>query len=166
MSFKLNDYIRQIRSETIHSTIRIDELLKAAEKDDTQYLEGQTIGIIGKQVYDSLLTRVAPAEIQPIYNKLAGYRLVDELYLLHRGKYVRWIRNDSQPPKLENGGIVADIKITDNGVVILCKLGSRFIHYRFNDCLTYQKLTQDEMMVITAYTAISRSNTGEDSSSS
>jgi hypothetical protein len=155
MAFHLQQYIQNARNESAtQPAINIDELLRAAENEDTQYLEGQTIESISKRIYDSLCCRVHPNEIQLLYSKLAGYRYVDELYLLHRGKYVRWIRNDANPPKLENGGIVTDIKITDTGVNILCKFGSRFMQYKFNECVTFQKLSKDEMLVLSAYTAI------------
>jgi hypothetical protein len=144
--------MNQVREEPVHSTISIDELLESGEKDHTQYLEGYTIEKIGRQIYDSLHSQLPAGEIAVIYGKLTGYRYVDELYLLHRGKYVRWIRANSH--KLETGGIVVDIKIMDTGAVILCKLGNIFTQYKFNECLTYQKLSKDELLVLTAYTAI------------
>ena len=147
--------IKQLRNEaSTHSTIHIADLLKDVSNDQTQHLEGQTIESIGRSIYDSLLLRVSVDMIPSFYEKLSGFRHIDKVYLLHRGKYARWIRNDSTPPKLENGGIVVDTKITDNGVIVLCKLGSRFTQYRFNDCITYQKLTPDEMLVLSAYSAI------------
>jgi hypothetical protein len=147
--------IEQFRNDaSTKPTINIAELLKDVSNDQTQHLEGQTIESIGRSIYDSLLLRVSGDMIQPFYEKLTGFRHIDKVYLLHRGKYARWIRNDSAPPKLENGGIVVDTKITDNGVTVLCKIGNRFTQYRFNDCITYQKLTPDEMLVLTAYTAL------------
>lgn len=147
--------IKQLRNDaSTKPTINIAELLKDVSNDQTQHLEGQTIESIGRSIYDSLLLRVSSDMIQPFYEKLTGFRHIDKVYLLHRGKYARWIRNDSTPPKLENGGIVVDTKITDNGVTVLCKIGNRFTQYRFNDCITYQKLTPDEMLVLTAYTAL------------
>jgi hypothetical protein len=149
--------IQQLRNDaSTQSTINITELLKDISNDQTQHLDGQTIESIGRSIYDSLYLRIPITILPSFYEKLAGFRHVDKVYLLHRGKYARWIRNDSDPPKLENGGIVVDTKITDNGVVVLCKLGSRFTQYRFNDCITYQKLTPDEMLILSAYTALSK----------
>ena len=137
------------------STINIAELLKDVSNgnEETQHLEGQTIDSISRSIYDSLLLRIPRDMVQTFYEKLTVFRYIDKVYLLHRGKYARWIRNDSIPPKLENGGIVVDTKITDNGVIVLCKIGSRFTQYRFNDCITYQKLTHDEMLILSAYSA-------------
>ena len=47
--------------------------------------------------------------------------------------------------------IVLDIKIMDTGVHILCKTGCRYIQYKFDECLTYQKLSTDELLLFTAY---------------
>ena len=147
--------MKQYRNDaSTKPTINIAELLKDVSNEHTEHLEGQTIESIGRSIYDSLLLRVSGDMIQPFYEKLTGFRHIDKVYLLHRGKYARWIRNDSTPPKLENGGIVVDTKITNNGVIVLCKIGSRFTQYRFNDCITYQKLTPDEMLVLSAYSAL------------
>ena len=154
VSFRLHDEINKARIASREvSTINIEELLRVATNGQPQYLEGNTIETISKTVYDTLVNRVPNTHLQLIYEKLIGFRFVDEVYLLHRGKYVRWIRNDSISNKLEIGGIVVDIKITDCGVNVLCKLGARFTQYKFNECLTYQKLSQDEMLILAAYTA-------------
>jgi len=146
--------INQYRNDaSTQSTIDIAKLLKDVSNEHTEHLEGQTIESIGRSIYDSLFLRLPRDMVQPFYEKLSGFRHIDKVYLLHRGKYARWIRNDSTPPKLENGGIVVDTKITDNGVIVLCKIGSRFTQYRFNECITYQKLTPDEMLVLSAYSA-------------
>jgi len=153
--FCINDEIKKAQIEQMRQpTIDINELLKASENEHTQYLEGHTIDSIGQELYNSLVYRVSQEQIREIYDKLSGFRLVDEVYLLHLGKYVRWIRNDTNPPKLETGGIVIDTKITDSGVNVLCKLGSRFTQYRFNECITYQKLSRDEMLILMAYSAL------------
>jgi hypothetical protein len=69
---------------------------------------------------------------------------------------VRWLRLASEP-KLTNGGIVADIKFMDNGTHVLCKnvLG-RFIQYKFDDCMTFQKLSVDEQLILMAYEHIAK----------
>jgi hypothetical protein len=147
--------ITQLRNDaSTRPTINVAELLKDISNEQTQHIEGQTIESIARSIYDSLSLNVPANMVQPFYEKLAGFRYIDKVYLLHRGKYVRWIRNNTAPPKLENGGIVVDTKITDNGVVVLCKFGSRFTQYRFNECITYQKLSPDEMLVLSAYSAM------------
>ena len=60
-------------------------------------------------------------------------------------------RGATAPCSLTNGGIVVDVKFLDNGTHILCKNGLRFIQYKFDDCLTFQKLSADEQMVLSCY---------------
>lgn len=84
--------------------------------------------------------------------KLVGYRYVDELHVLHKGKYVRWIRKDTPTPQLMAGGIVVDVKFGDAGVNVLVRTTSgRFTQYRFDKCLTYQKLTDEEQLILMLY---------------
>ncbi len=131
----------------------VDALLRNATEDLS--LAGYTPELIGKEIYESLDEHFDDELIiGPLYSKLSGYRFVDEVYRVHRGKHVRWIRIFTRDGKdvgagyLTNGGIVVDVKIQNNGVYILCKSGNRFVQYRFDDCLTYQKLSMDEQMIL------------------
>jgi hypothetical protein len=89
--------------------------------------------------------------------KLAGYRYVDELYQIHRGKHVRWLRYKigerplaEDAMRLTNGGIVVDIKFGENGACVLVRVPGAgfFTQYRFDECLTFQKLTDEETMIL------------------
>jgi hypothetical protein len=142
----LKDLFEQAQSDdSLASSIDIDRLLTSLETRNTDYLEGQTLRSINQDVFESLAgiaTRNAHCQ------KLVGYRFVDEIYQLHKGKHVRWIRTE-YPEKLMVGGILVDIRFTDNGVNLLCRLHSgRFTQYRFDQCLTYQKLSDEEQMIL------------------
>lgn len=72
-----------------------------------------------------------------IERKLNNYILIDEIYQLKLGKYIRWI---SQNGKLTNGAILIDIKFTDNGTHILCKAQrGNIIELLFDNCVIFQK---------------------------
>lgn len=84
--------------------------------------------------------------------KLKGYRYVDEIKDLKYGSFIRWIPiTDPNNLQLKYCGIICDIKITDNGVLIVCK---NFMHrcYSFimDKCLIFQKLTNQEQIIISA----------------
>ena len=50
------------------------------------------------------------------------YRFIDELPDLHYGSYIRWITiKDPENIKLTNGGIVCEMKVGDDGIIIVCK---------------------------------------------
>jgi hypothetical protein len=84
--------------------------------------------------------------------KLKGYRYVDELNDLKHGCFIRWIPiTDPSYLPLHHCGMICDIKITDNGVLITCK---NFMHrhytFKMDECLIFQKLTTQEKVIIHA----------------
>lgn len=131
----------------------IDRILDAVESDRTDFLEGRTTADIHREIYDSLAaTGLPPPEILLRARKLSAYRHVDAIYQLHRGKFVRWIRRADAGLALSNGGIVADVKFGDDGVQVVCRLfNRRHVQYAFDDCLTFQKLSTDEQLILSLY---------------
>ena len=85
------------------------------------------------------------------YSKLAGYRLIENIYELHKGKHIRWIRYNT-PNKITNGAIVAEVKFCDNGTHVLCRtIQNRVFQIKYDECLIYQKLTTGEQLILMAY---------------
>jgi hypothetical protein len=84
--------------------------------------------------------------------KLKGYRYIDELSDLKYGSFIRWMPIiDPTNLTLNQCGIICDIKITDNGVIIVCK---NFLHrhytFKMDEVLIFQKLTPQENVIISA----------------
>lgn len=84
--------------------------------------------------------------------KLKGYRYVDELDDLRHGAFIKWIPiSDPNYLPLHHSGMICDIKITNNGVLITCK---NFMHrhytFKMDECLIFQKLSTQEQVIITA----------------
>ena len=170
-----NLIISEKQNPDLQSTIDIPTLLLAAENVDMDDLGNRTLSDISREIVQALQNINLPAEkIPEICGKLAEYRLTDQVYQIQKGKHVRWIRaGGCRPPatpcsttsldlvggrrgatapcSLTNGGIVVDVKFLDNGTHILCKNGPRFIQYKFDDCITFQKLSSDEQMVLSCY---------------
>lgn len=143
----ITELIKQARDDpALLSKINAVELLRSVKND---FLENQTIESISANVYDSLVQLPLKKEIIKGHcERLVGYRFVDELHLLHKGKYVRWIRHDA-PEKLVKGAVVVDIQFGDFGANILCRLMTGdFLRYRFDKCNTYQKLTDEEQLLL------------------
>jgi len=91
-------------------------------------------------------------------NKLKGYRFVDELNDIKYGAFIRWIPlgNPEYLP-LHAGGIICDIKITDNGVILLCKnFMNKYYQIKMDECLVFQKLTSQELILLAALDHLSR----------
>ena len=134
---------------SIAATVDMNALLAASENVDMDFLGNSSLADIAKEIHDVLqFQEFADDFLEKCCMKLVEYRYVDKIYQLHKGKHVRWIRIGQDAPSLTNGGIVTDIKFLDNGTHILCKNGPRFIQYRWDDCLTFQKLSADEQLVL------------------
>ena len=137
--------------------IDINELLNSLENKNNDYLENKTLTDINNDKYFALSQiNLSKENVQQYCEKLAEFRLVDEVYELHKGKYVRWINiEDDANFKLQSGGFVFDIKFLDNGVHVLCMNNSRrFVQYKFDKCLTFQKLSMEEQLILMAYDEI------------
>lgn len=145
------------KDPTLLSTIDIDSLISNVDIENAPYLlqtqkeiEMQILGVI-VPLYknnDTLLD---------LCKKLVGYRYVDELYQIHRGKHVRWLRYKiGERPltedalRLTNGGIVVDLKFGENGACVLVRVPGAgfFTQYKFDECLTFQKLTDEENLIL------------------
>jgi hypothetical protein len=163
----LRELIKQERTTGSRhiEALNVQDLLDTASNSldpDMDYLGNQTLLDISTAVYRSMVEEgIEPSKITAHCEKLAEYRFVDELYQLHKGKYVRWIRRShvtdgdgkmhAKTHELSNGGIVAGVKFLESGTNITCVKNGRFMQYRFDECLTYQKLSDDEQMMLTCY---------------
>jgi hypothetical protein len=151
-----SDEINQIfenakQDPSLFSTMDIENLLDTIENEANDYLENKTTQDIANKIMEELQeAQLSNDEIEKMYKKLLGYRLVDEIYELHKGKHVRWLRKQNK--KLTNGGIVVDIKFLDKGIQVLCvNSKQRFIQYKFDECITFQKLSTEEQLILMAY---------------
>ena len=137
------------------STEQIEEWVKEIKESASElphYLDNKTLDTILQEKANALKKHYIP---KFLLEKIEDYRYVDEINELFRGKYVRWIRLDMKTPFLTNGGIVMDIQFLDNGIQVLCRNSvNRFIKYKFDECLTFQKLTDEEMLLLSVKSQI------------
>jgi hypothetical protein len=123
------------------------------DKVDTEYLKpGCQHTMIQEMMQAIQEFGISTEKTHILCEKLTEYRLVDQIHLLHKGKHIRWIRAGDD--KLTNGGVVVDIKFLDTGSHILCKNGPRFLQIPFDDCLIFQKLTADELLLLHCYSML------------
>jgi NDP-sugar pyrophosphorylase family protein len=142
---------KAMNDPTLFSTMDIEKLLESIESDKNDYLENKSMKIITEEIYEKINGISIQQKTKYEYcQKLIGYRLVDDVYELHKGKHIRWTREAS--PKLTNGGIVMDIKFLDTGTHVLCMSnGNRFIQIKFDECIIFQKMTLEEQLIMMAY---------------
>ena len=151
-----NDEVKEIfesamKDPSLLSTINIESLIDNIEDDANNYLEEKTMEMINDDIFNIIKNISISIEDKKKYcDKLVGYRVVEELQELHKGKHVRWIRKNNG--KLTNGGIIVDIKFYETGTQILCMgNGRRFIQYKYDECFTFQKMSEAEQLVVMAY---------------
>lgn len=139
----------QISAEQIEEWVKE---IKESASELPHYLDNKTLDTILQEKANALKKHYIP---KFLLEKIEDYRYVDEINELFRGKYVRWIRLDMKTPFLTNGGIVMDIQFLDNGIQVLCRNGvNRFIKYKFDECLTFQKLTDEELLLLSVKSQI------------
>jgi hypothetical protein len=148
------------RDPSLYSSLDIVALLNSVDTSRHAYLENQTTKTVLDDIYESLngLTCTAP-EKEILYSKLTEFRFVDDLTHIQMGKFIRWIRKDKTPFRLTNGGLVVNVKFSDSGAVIVCKCtGNRFTQFKMDECLCYQKLSTEELLLLMAYENIGKSS--------
>lgn len=145
------------RDPTLFSTMDIEELLNSIESEKNDYLENKTMSDITNEIFDNIYELdISVEDAKTLCNRLIGYRYIDEVRDLHKGKHIRWIRINKES-SLTNGGILVNIKFLDNGVHIVCKNSlNRFIQYKFDDSITFQKLSVEEQLLLMAYENLSK----------
>jgi hypothetical protein len=136
------------------STIDIDKLLESIETDKNDYLEKKSGKEIENEVYDIINELDIGREKKLDYcKKLIGYRYIDNISELHKGKHIRWIRNNN----LTNGSIVVDVKFLDNGTQVLCMNALRKFHQiKYDSCILFQKMSLEEQLILMAYAYIDK----------
>lgn len=96
--------------------------------------------------------------------QLETYKYVDDLNDLRSGSYIRWIyigedeenkeyySDDPEDFHLNKGALFCDVKITDDGMVIVCKTfnGVFFQMLMNGDYLIFQKLSRQEHLILKA----------------
>lgn len=140
--------------ESLQEKKKKKELLtKALENEKNESIINLTTKKIKEMNLNIIKELHLPRDIILNYmKKLNGYRYIDELNDVKYGSFIKWIPIlDPKYLPLNAGGIICDIKITDNGVMIICK---NFMHKHFqikmDECLIFQKLTSQELILLSA----------------
>ena len=137
----------------------VDNLLKALNNDQNEYLIHLTTAKI-KQMKIEILKELhlSQEDMLEILQKLREYKYVDELSDFRTGAFIRWIPiTDPENIYLTGGGIVCDIKITDKGMMVTCKnFARKYYQLKPDECLIFQKLSQQEQVLLAALDHLSK----------
>ena len=139
----------------------INKLMYALDNEDNENI----LNLTSKKILEINLSILKELHLEKqvtidYLKKLKGYKYVDELKDLKYGSFIRWIPIiDPNYLPLHYCGIICDIKITDNGVILICK---NFMHrhytFKMEECLIFQKLTNQELVLISALDHLEKEN--------
>jgi hypothetical protein len=135
------------------SELDIEKLLSALEDDDNTELLDLDMKKINIDKVDILSKLELPkTQYNDLLKKLKHYRYIDELPGMRYGSYIRWISiKDPEKLKLTTGGIVCEMKVGDNGIVVVCKNNfNRFFQFNMPETLIFQKLNEQELVLLSA----------------
>ena len=139
----------------------VNNLLKALDDETNENLFNFTT----KKILEMKLQVLKELELDRnetlvILKKLKEYKYVDEMNDLKYGTYLRWIPiNDPENIHLTKGAIFCELKITDNGVFIVCKnfgYNTKHFQIKMDECLIFQKLTSQEQVLLSALDHLSK----------
>jgi hypothetical protein len=130
----------------------VDLLMKSLEREENDCLMDLDTSKIQQIKNDMLQKLQLPREKLKKMNKaLKQYRFIDEIPDIKYGAYVRWINLTNNEIKLTTGGIICDIKIVKDDVLIVCRnTMGRFFQFKLNECLAFQKITDQEKVLLSA----------------
>ena len=130
----------------------VDLLMKSLEREENDCLMNLDTAKIQQIKNDMLQKLQLPREKLKKMNKvLKQYRFIDEIPDIKYGAYVRWINLTNSELKLTTGGIICDIKIVNDDVMIVCRnTMGRFFQFKLNECLAFQKITDQENVLLSA----------------
>lgn len=133
--------------------MNINKLVDALDNDGNESIMNLTTNKILEMNYNILKELHLDKETTLSYlKKLKQYRYIDEIKDLKYGSFIKWIPIiDPTNLPLHYSGIICEIKITDDGVFLVCK---NFMHrhytFKMEECLIFQKLSQQEQIILTA----------------
>jgi hypothetical protein len=135
----------------------VNKLIDALDNENNEKILNLTTKKI-KEMNMKILMELSLSreKLLDITKKLNGYRYVDEIDELKCGTYLKWILlTDPDPDNLElnKGALFCEIKCKDDGVFIICKnmgFSSRHFQIKMDECLLFQKLTTQELILLSA----------------
>ena len=146
-------------SESESEPFNVDELLSALDNPKTDYLENKTFKTINEEVFQVIQSmHFSEQKSRELCEKLIGYRFVDEIYQLHKHKTIKTlpIKYNGKPGVLHTYARLANIKFIDKGAYVLClNFPNKYSQYHFDDYLTFQKLSEEEELILHAYEHLS-----------
>lgn len=136
----------------------MNKLLYALDNEKNVKLLSETTKTIEETKEHMLLNLgLTKTKHREMLRKLKLYQFVDELPDMKYGSYIRWINlTNVKTLKLTNGGIVCEMKVGEKGIIIVCRNNiNSFFQLNMNECLIFRKMTDQELILLSALDYIS-----------
>jgi len=136
-----------------------NKLLKALDNEENEGLFNFTSVKLKEMNFNVLKEIHLPKQVLLEYiDKLKIYKYIDEMNELKYGAYLRWIPlTDPNNLPLKKGGILCDIKVTDAGIVVVCKgFANNHFQIKMDENLIFQKLSDQELVLLSALDHLSK----------
>ena len=139
----------------------VEKLLKALDDDSNENLLNFTTLKLREMILKILKELNLPkTETLDLMKKLKEYKFVDEMKDLKYGTYLRWIPIiEPENIHLTKGAIFCEIKVKDDGVYVICKnfgYNKKHFHIKLDENLIFQKLTEQELVLLSALDHLSK----------
>ena len=139
----------------------VNKLMQALDDDTNENLLNFTSSKIKEMNYNILKElHLTKDETLNVLKKLDNYKYIDEMNDLKYGTYIRWIPiDDVKSINLVKGAIFCEMKITDDGVFLICKnygYNRRHFQISMDKNLLFQKLSDQELVLLSALDHISK----------
>jgi hypothetical protein len=129
-------------------SLDVNDLIQALENENNTNVAGLSSAVMKKMKNDILQKlQLSGGELKQYHKVLKDYKYVDELNELQVGRFIRWIRldKDTTDIKLVNGAVLVNILVNRGG-----RGGRRNVALKFDNCLIFQKLSDQEKILVSA----------------
>lgn len=127
-------------------------LEKALTNDNNENVSKLTFKNVEERKYEIIEELcLTVTETKKLLKKLDDYQYVDELPEIQEGRYLRWINlKNPEKLKLTNGGMLVEIKIEDNVILVLKNNMNRFFQISMDENLIFQRFSDQERVILYA----------------
>jgi hypothetical protein len=141
-------------------SLKVEDLLYALDNENNTGVAGLTASKIKQEKNDVLQKlQLSKEELKDFHTRLADYRYVDEVSGLQEGRYIRWIHLNVETAeiKLTKGAFMVRTTLNDDGVILICRNTQRqSVVVKFDNVLIFQKLSDQEQILIKALTLLDK----------
>ena len=141
-------------------SLNVDDLLYALDNENNTGVAGLTAAKIKQEKNDVLQKlQLSKEELKDFHLRLAEYRYIDEISGLQEGRYIRWIPLNIETAEinLTKGAFLVRTALNDDGVILICRNTRRqSVVVKFDNVLIFQKLSDQEQILIKALTMLDK----------